>query len=53
MTVAQSHERGEARTAVNHIVLSMYFKPQAIGPRRQRFMQMLQLEAEACGNAHR
>ena len=49
MTRAQSHERGKPRTAIDHVVFSVHFKPQAIGARRQRFFEVLQFEAEVCG----
>jgi hypothetical protein len=52
MAFAQRQQRGEARTAVNHVVLAVHLKPQAIGPSRQRFVEVLQFEAEAGGNVH-
>jgi hypothetical protein len=52
MMFAQRHERAEARPTVDHIIFGVHFEPQAIGPRHQRLVEMLQLEAEACGNFH-
>jgi hypothetical protein len=53
MTFAQSHERGKARTAIDHVIFGVHFEPQAIGPRRQRFCEVLQFEAETCGYVQR
>ena len=49
----QRDERSQARSAIDHVVFGVDLEPQARVTRCQRFIEMLELETQACGHDHR
>lgn len=52
MARPQRGESGEPRPFIDQIAFGMHLEPQAFGPRAERIVQMIELEAEARGNDH-